>query len=103
MSTTTIKPSRKFVDITFWCSHLSFAAAIILMPANPPKEPQGIIVALFSVALVLLLLYFFAIGRFAKNMGRSSIVWAGLSFLFSPVGAWVSYIASFFIQPRASA
>lgn len=95
------KPNRKFLDITFWVGHLGLVIPFIAMPEDSSGGGMpGWSLVLFLVAILSLLAYFFAIGRFASNSGRSAIVWGGVSFIFSPLGIWISYIASFFIKPK---
>lgn len=94
------KPTKKLLHSTFWISHI--AIAIPLIARNPEQEAAPWAGLALVVGLLSLLTYFFAIGRWASNMGRSAIVWGGLSMLFSPIGVWISYVSSFFVSPEPS-
>lgn len=98
----TNKPKRLFVDLTFWLGNSYILYAIISSLLNPvDKAPLSAVETYFMYGSALfLLIYLFAIGSYAKRTGRSGIVWGGLSLLLSPVGIWISYIASFFIKPK---
>lgn len=96
-----LKPSRKLVDITFWLAHTGLILSIMLAPPAYSEEPiPRNSIYLMAIAVVSMLIYYFAIGSFAKKMGRSAIVWGLGSFLFSPLTVWLTYISSFIIKPK---
>jgi len=98
-------PNRKFLDISFWLAHIAFILGIMIAGTGGEagKNTGNILLSmalgLLVVATISLFTYFFAIGDFAKKMGRNGLIWGGLTFIFSPIGVWVSYIASFNINP----
>lgn len=88
--------SRKLVDITFWGGHALFAV-FFLMNHFFETSDRWLLPTLFMMAgaTLMLLSYYFALGRYASKHGRSGIVWGGLAFLSSPFGIWISYFMSF--------
>jgi hypothetical protein len=100
MSNESQKPSKVAVHILFWAAHILIAASILSIDSNGPSEDFQIGFALLPLGILVIFCYFFAIGRFAKKLNRSAIVWGGLSFVLSPFGIWISYIASFFVSPK---
>lgn len=97
------RPARTLVDLSFWTAHVGLILGMVLMPGKGVGGPLAVIsLALFVLGLVSLFVYFFAIGSYAKRFGRSALVWGGLSFVFSPIGAWTSYAFSFSISPKAT-
>jgi membrane protease YdiL (CAAX protease family) len=97
------RPRRTLVDLSFWVAHVGVVLGLALLPAKVGEGPfSAIALALFVLGLVSLFVYFFAIGDYAKKFGRSAIVWGGLSFVFSPIGAWASYAFSFSIAPKTA-
>ena len=91
------KPTRKYVDFSFWVANVAIAVALGLLSM---ESGGALLLFLLVVGLLAWLSYFFAIGQFAKRMGRSPAFWVILIFITSPLGVWVSYIASFLISPR---
>ena len=96
------RPSRKYVDITFWLAHISFFIAIIAILISPTQDAILMYIALILIfiGIVSAFGYFFAIGMYAKKMGKSPIIWGGGSMFCSPFSAWISYAASFKISPK---
>lgn len=94
-------PSRTFVHASFWLAHIGVILGGVLVPAN---GSSGILapvsLALVGIGIASLFVYFFAIGKFAKSLGRSGLVWGGLAFVCSPVGVWISYALSFGLGPK---
>jgi len=96
-----IKPNRTLVDLTFWIAHVGLILSVVLAPPAHSDDPvPSNSVYLMGLAMVSMFVYFFAIGVFAKRMGRSAVVWGLGSFLFSPLTVWITYIASFFIKQK---
>ncbi len=106
VSNTNSNASRRVVDISFWTAHAGIVLGLILVPSASDDAPLGVsgvlAACLLIVGILSTLFYFFALGSLAHRMGRSAIIWGGLAFLFSPVGMWVSYYASFGLAPRGS-
>ncbi|MEL7449928.1 MAG: hypothetical protein AAFN78_12015 [Pseudomonadota bacterium] len=93
-----LTPSKRNVHISFWGFHIAIALIFTIATA----QSDSMLTAGLALAItVFAIWYFVAIGRYASRLGRSGILWGGLSFLFSPLGIWVSYIASFFVGPKA--
>ncbi|TXR54480.1 hypothetical protein [Reinekea thalattae] len=42
--------------------------------------------------------YFFAITRHMKTIGRNKLLWLAVSILFGIVGIWISYLVSYFAK-----
>jgi hypothetical protein len=96
-----VKPTRKLLDLTFWLGHICIIAALMItVKSHDPQEISTLTLSLSAVGSFTLIAYFFAMGQFAKRTGRSAIVWFGVPLIFSPLGIWVSYIASFFIKAK---
>ena len=87
------KPSKKLVHITFWLGHI----LIILYFYSATNEISNLNITMFLAGALSIFIYFFAIGSYMSKLNRSGITWGGLSMIFSPIGVWVSYIASFFV------
>ncbi len=100
MSINQEKPSKKAVHFVFWGAHISLLAGILLRDENVPRGEFQIGFVFLILAIVAGISYFFVIGRYARKINRSALVWGGLSFLFSPIGIWVSYLASFIASPK---
>lgn len=64
-------------------------------------EPSGVVVLMFLAGLVFGVAYFFALGVYVAKLGRSAILWGGLSFIFLPIGMWVSYLLCFSLDKKA--
>ncbi len=94
------RPNRKYVDITFWIAHVLIISAFFANPITTESKEIQLAIALFSAGTIFGLGYYFAIVIYAKNFGKSPIVWGLGSMLFSPITIWVSYIASFFIRSK---
>ena len=76
--------------------YLGIVAAVVLaiFLANPDGESTllGIIPAiLYLIAVVALLICPIFIGLTANRLGKSGIVWGGLSFIASPFGQLIGY------------
>jgi len=95
-------PSKKFVHLSFWIGHISLLIYVFGGTATTieSNEISWLPIALLFLGIGSLFWYFFAIGSYANKLGRNGITWGGLSFFFSPIGVWVSYIASFFVGPK---
>ena len=97
-----MKPSRKFLDLTFWLFHI-----LIMFSAFLPDDldhsntiKYEILIWFYLTMMALFISYFFAVGIYAKKFGKSALVWGGVSFLFSVLGCWVSYVCSFFFEQK---
>lgn len=76
--------------------YLGLVVSLVLVSfvGNQPgqKGPLDSVVALlFLVSILALLLCPILIGVVAAKIGKSGIIWGGLSFLFSPFGQLVGY------------
>jgi hypothetical protein len=93
MSKSNNDAGRKLVDISFWGGHIGIVLGSLLIPGKTPNAELGLVggvaLALILLGVLSIFIYFFAIGGLAKKMGRSSIVWGGLSFITSPFGVWI--------------
>ena len=100
-----IMPSKLFVHLTFWGMHITLALMIAsgAVVESESSSVGAIDIVIMFACIIFLFWYFFAIGRYASKLGRSGILWGGLSCLFSPLGVWVSYIASFFVGYKTKA
>jgi len=73
---------------------LPISLVLIAWLGSPPGQKgsfDSIIALLFFVSLVALLLCPVLIGVVAARIGKSGIIWGGLSFLFSPFGQLIGY------------
>ena len=98
-------PHKKILHLTFWIGHTS---AFLIFYSGPGALIQSDVVNLIAIPLALLMLvciiwYFIEISRYMNQLGRNGIAWGILTFIFSPLGIWISYLASFFIKPKLSA
>jgi len=88
---------RKPLTFFHWSFWVSVAAVVLLvvvaLVADDPDAPAPILLALFIVLSVAGWSYLIALGILASRTGRSWILWAGITFLTSPFGTIVSYIA----------
>ena len=97
------RPTRAAVDFAFWGAHLLFLVAFISAQGTDAGEVSDVSAISLILGIILLFVYFFAIGRYASNRGRSALLWGGLSFIFSPVGVWVSYVLCLFWRSEGTA
>lgn len=93
-SNSNLKSHSKFwLHIWFWSLHISIVLVFITSSGDGDRNPVLILASLFSLAM-----YCIAVGRFASRIGRSGLLWGGLSLILSPLGVWLSYLASFIIK-----
>jgi hypothetical protein len=73
---------------------LPLSLVLISGLGSPPgqKGPYDLLIALLSlISMLALLLSPILIGVVAARIGKSGIIWGGLSFLFSPFGQLIGY------------
>ncbi len=92
-----IQPSKRVLHITFWGMHVAVIIIALLALFDVTQMSTWVETSAALAIIVFSLWYIFAIGRYASQLGRSGLVWGGLSFLLAPLGIWGSYIASFFV------
>lgn len=99
-----MKPSRKFVDLNFWLSHVS-GVAMYYLSAESNRDSTNevepiILLSVMFIFFFTFIAYFFSIGRYAEKFGKRRTAWSGVSFLLMPLGFWGSYICSFFFRQK---
>lgn len=87
--------SKLWLHIWFWCLHIGIVLVLVSSSSDGDRN-----LAFIWLSLISLLMYCITVGRFASRNGRSGILWGGLSLLLSPVGVWISYLATFFIKAK---
>lgn len=87
------KPSRLLLDVVFWVGHVSIALYLIY-ELGDSQSLEALSYARYPSYLCFAL-YPFVIGSFANRIGRNGFWWGLLSFLFSPLGVWITYISSY--------
>jgi putative Mn2+ efflux pump MntP len=96
-----IVPSKKFVHSTFWIAHIGLVVGLALIPPKGTDSPLGLLgLVLLILGVISLFGYFFAIANYARRMGRSAVIWGGLTFITSPIGVWISYFMSFGLEQK---
>lgn len=84
------------LGICMLVGYLGLVLSVVLVSflGSPPgqKGPlDSVIALLFLVSILALLLCPILIGMVAAKIGKSGIIWGGLSFLISPFGQLIGY------------
>ncbi len=115
LGNSSVQVSMRYVHLSFWVAHISlilfFIISAIINTSYVGMEQNAVsgwiyalifvVYAFLAIGLISFFFYFFILGRYMGKLGRSGIAWGGLAFLFSPIGVWATYIASFFVGPKA--
>jgi hypothetical protein len=65
----------------------------IASPSKATSSGAGIVITISAIVLIIALLVFYAaLGKLAKMLGRSWITWVFLTIAFSPLGLVVTYL-----------
>lgn len=86
-----ILPSKRFVHATFWLAHIGLVTGISLVQPQGSGGRDLLAVTMFGLGVVSIFGYYIAIGYYVNRLGRSAIVWGGLTLITSPIGVWISY------------
>jgi hypothetical protein len=77
--------------LTVIVGFVGFVVAVLAAPTHQPVHP-GITLVLVGLATVAGWTWVVLLGVIAHRLGRSWVIWVGLSIITSPVGPLVAYV-----------
>lgn len=96
-----LPPTRKWLHTWFWLTHLFGLIGIGLSIHAPGDATATAGVLLLAAAFIAMLLFVFAVGRYAAKLKRSAIVWGGITFITLPFSLWGAYLLAMLLGPEA--
>jgi hypothetical protein len=91
-----LRTPARVLNWSFFISIGAIVAAIILQADDPtlftanPLAPDLLII--IGIASVAGLAFYIALGQLAARLGKSWILWVGLSIITAPVGPFIAYL-----------